>query len=315
MKRGGPAPRFLAIVGPTGAGKTRLSLLAAEALKGEIVSMDSRQVYRGLDIGTAKVGLRERGQFPHHGIDIRDPGERYSAGEFGRDARRWIAAIAGRGRVPILAGGTGFFLKVLTDPIVREPLSDPGRKAALEAFLRALAQEEMERWVARLDPGRAEVAAAGGCQRLVRTLVVTLLTGRSLSWWHRYGPLEGEPLHGVVCAIEVPAGVLSQRIDHRTRAMIAEGLVDEVARLLAAGCRPDDAGLNAVGYREVVEHLAGRISLEEAVTRTTAATRRYARRQRTWFRGQLGPDAVTVDGTARMEEQLATVVNAWRKAA
>lgn len=306
-------PEFLAIVGCTGAGKTALSLLAARELDAEIISMDSRQVYRGMDIGTAKATPREQALVPHHGLDIRDPGERYSAGDFGRDARRWIAAIRSRGRVPLLVGGTGFFLRVLTDPIFREPPLDPGRRAALEAALESLPRPELERWVRALDPERAPVAIAGGCQRMLRTLSVTLLTGQKLSWWHVRHPTEGKPLSGVVCRLRLPAEALGQRIERRIRDMLAAGFLDEVAGLLRAGYTPDDPGMNGVGYREMADHLAGEITLRDAVERTCRATRRYAKRQRTWFRHQLGRDVVKVDGEVPHEVQAATVVNAWRE--
>ena len=274
--------------------------------------MDSRQVYRGMDVGTAKAGPRERALVPHHGLDIRDPNQRYSAGEFGRNARRWIAAIRERGRVPVLAGGTGFFLKVLTDPIFREPPLEPQRRVALERVLGALPGTELERWVRALDPGRAEVAVTGGRQRMLRALSVTLLTGHGLSWWHHCHPTEGKPLLGVICLLDVPPATLDERIHRRVQAMVANGFADEVRRLLRAGYTRDDPGLSGVGYREMADHLEDRITLDEAVERTRVATRQYARRQRTWFRHQLGPDAVTVDGTAPPEVQCATVVAAWR---
>lgn len=301
---------FLAIVGCTGAGKTALSIRVARELDAEIISMDSRQVYRGMDIGTAKATLRERDLVPHHGLDIRNPGERYSAGDFGRDARRWITAIRSRGRVPVLVGGTGFFLRVLTDPIFREPPLDPSRRAALEHLLEALPKLEMERWVRALDPERAPVAIAGGCQRMLRTLSVTLLTGRKLSWWHVRHPTEGKALVGVVCLISVGAELLRDRIEQRTRDMVAAGFLEEVKGLLEAGHTPDDPGMNGVGYREMAAHLAGETTLDEAVGRTCRATQRYAKRQRTWFRHQLGPGVVEVDGSAPLAVQAATVARA-----
>ena len=305
-------PDFLAIVGPTCAGKTALSLGVARELGGEIVSMDSRQIYRGMDIGTAKASPEERAAVPHHGLDIRDPGERYSAGEFGRDARRWIARAGARQRVAILVGGTGLFLKVLTDPIFREPPLDPARRTALEEALGRLPGPELERWVRLLDPARADVTAVGGRQRMLRALTIALLTGRPLSVWHRCRPAEAEPLRGVVCLLEVPPEVLDARIRERVHAMVATGFVEEVAGLLAAGYGRGDAGLDGVGYPEMADYLEGAITLDEAAERTRVATRRYARRQRTWFRHQLGPGTVTVDGTAPVEVQRATVTAAWR---
>lgn len=306
-------PRFLAVVGPTCTGKTGLSLRVAEALDGEIVSMDSRQVYRGMDVGTAKATRQERARIPHHGLDLRDPDQRYGAGEFARDARRWIASIAERGRVPVLAGGTGFYFKALADPLFEEPDLDPRRRRALERFLEALPRADLERWVRALDPARADTAAAGGRQRLMRTASMALLTGRPLSWWHRRyrGP---SALHGVVCVLQVPPELLADRIDRRVHAMVKAGWVEETARLLAAGYGREAPGMSGVGYREIADHLDGRLSLAEAVERTQAATRRYARRQRTWFRRQLGPGAVAVDGVAPLDRQAETVAEAWRRA-
>ena len=306
------APRYLAIVGPTGAGKTALSLVVAQAVGGEIISLDSRQIYRGMDIGTAKATPAERTLVPHHGLDIRNPDQRYSAGEFGRDARRWIDAIHGRGRVPVLVGGTGFFLKVLAEPIFRQPPMDAAERRALEDVLGRLPRAELERWVRRLDPDRAETAIAGGYQRMIRVLSVTILTGKNLSWWHDRHPTDGAPVTGTTCVLEVPREVLDERIRRRVGAMVDGGLVDEVARLTEAGYRSGDPGMNAVGYREIVDHLAGKAGLPEAKERIRVATRQYARRQGTWFRHQLGPDAVTVDGTAPLGEQAAAVVRAWR---
>ena len=312
MIDGPRAPDFLAIVGPTGAGKTALSIGVAREIGGEIISMDSRQIYRGMDVGTAKATARERAAVPHHGLDIRQPGERYSAGEFGRDARRWIGAIEERGRVPMLVGGTGFFLKVVTEPIFREPPLDPTRRRAVEELLGRMPRGELERWVRRLDPVRADIAVAGGYQRMLRALSIVFLTGRPLSWWHRRRPGEGAALHGLVCLLEVPIDVLDARIGDRVHAMVARGFVEEVAGLLREGCSPGDPGLDGVGYREIAGHLRGKIGLEEAVERTRVATRRYARRQRTWFRHQLGPGTVKVDGTAPVDAQCAAVVTEWR---
>ena len=304
-------PRFLAIVGPTGAGKTALSLLVARKLGGEIISLDSRQIYRGMDIGTAKATPAERALVPHHGLDLRNPDQRYSAGEFGRDARRWIDVIERRGRVPMLVGGTGFFLRVLTEPIFREPPMDAAERRALEDVLAGLPRDELERWVRRLDPERAGVATAGGYQRMLRVLSITILTGHNLSWWHDRHPTEGEALAGVVCLLEVPREVLDERIRQRVGEMVDGGLVDEVARLIRDGYRPGDPGMNAVGYREVADHLDGGMTLREAAERIRVATRRYARRQDTWFRHQPGPGTIPIDGTAPLEAQAASVIDAW----
>ena len=169
---------FLAIVGPTAAGKSELAVEVALRLEGEVVSLDSRQVYRRMDIGTAKLAPAERRGVPHHGLDLIDPDQAYSAGRFARDARRWIREIRERGRVPVLVGGTGFFLRALTAPIFREPPLDPARRRALRRWLGARPRAELERWTSALDPERAALAAAGGPQRMLRALEVALLSGR-----------------------------------------------------------------------------------------------------------------------------------------
>lgn len=305
-------PSFLAVAGPTAAGKTALSLAVARELGGEIVSMDSRQAYRGLDVGTAKPTARERALVPHHGLDLLDPGERYGAGRFGRNARRWISEIRRRGRTPVLVGGTGLFLRALTAPVFEEPEVVRRGRDRFEEVLGRMPAAELARWTRALDRARADVAVAGGRQRMLRTVVVALLTGRPLSWWHRHGAASARPLRGCVCLVETPSAVLRRRIDDRVLAMVGQGFAEEVAGLLRAGCRRPDPGMNALGYREMADHVEGRITLAEAVARIQQATWRYARRQRTWFRRQLGEGAHVVDGTAALPAQAEAVVAAWR---
>ncbi len=306
------AAPVLALTGPTAAGKTALGLAVAERLGGEIVSMDSRQVYRGMDIGTAKPDGEERARVPHHGLDLVEPGERYSAGRFARDARRWIREIRGRGRIPVLVGGTGFFLRALTHPLFEEPPMDRGRKRTLQAFLATLPAGDPERWLAALDPeSAARLREGGGAQRVLRALEVVLLTGRPLSWWHerRPGP---DALDCRVFVLELPRDALYERINRRVDAMLAAGLVREVEALRAAGHGPGQAGMNATGYPEIAAHLAGEIPLDEAAERIRRATRRYARRQITWFRHQLPAGAVRLDGTRPTDELVEEVVQRWR---
>lgn len=306
------APRVLALVGATASGKTALALALARAVPAEIVSMDSRQVYRGMDVGTAKPTPAERAAVPHHGLDQVDPGERYSAGRFARDARLWIGDIESRGRLPLLVGGTGFFLRALLTPIFAEPDMDRARVDALRRWLASRPREDLEVWVRRLDPARAELAAQGGPQRLSRTLEVALLTGRPLSAWHRTAPPDGEGTSALVVRLDVPREELDRRIEARVRRMVEEGLVAEVAGLLAAGHGAEAPGMTAVGYREVVAHLQGACTLEEAMARVAAATRRYARRQLTWMRNQLPPDAVALDATLPLDVQGERVLELWR---
>ena len=305
-------PDALVLTGPTGAGKTRLALDVAEALDGEIISADSRQVYRGMDIGTAKATAEERARVPHHGLDLVAPGERYSAGRFARDARRWIRAIRGRGRVPMIVGGTGFFIRALTDPLFEEPPLDPDRRAALKAFLAEQSDARLADWLAALDPARERLADAGGRQRVLRALEMALLTGRPLGWWHRHAAPETEALDPMIFVLSLPRERLYDRINRRVDAMLEAGLVDEVAELLGRGYAPDAPGMTATGYPEIAAHLAGDASLEEAAERIRRKTRAYARRQLTWFRNQLPDDAVWLDGTRGSEELVEEVMTRWR---
>ncbi len=302
---------FLAITGPTTSGKTKLSMAVAGLVDAEIVCMDSRQIYRGMDIGTDKAPSEFHERVPHHGLDIRAPNEAYSAGQFGREARRWITEIQGRSRVPLMVGGTGLFLKALTDPIFRQPKMDPERVQGLRRFLSAQPREELERWVGRLDPARALLARQGGPQRLSRTIELALLTGRPLSWWHERGEPDQEPLNGVIVVLEMDRQELDRRIDARVTRMVDVGLVDEVRRLLERGYGPDDPGMSGTGYREICASLRGELSLDDALDRMRSQTRKYARRQLTWFRHQLPEDAVRVDASRPLSAQAEEVVEAW----
>jgi len=301
---------FLAVTGATTTGKTALSVGLAEALDGEIVSVDSRQVYRGMDIATDKIREPLKSRVPHHGLDLRDPDERYSAGQYARDARRWIAEIRDRGRVPLLVGGTGFFLKVLLESIFAEPEFDEARRQRLRDFLEGRDAAELADWVRALDPERAQLAVEGGPQRLHRTLEVALLSGRPLSWWHEQED-EAPPLRALVVVLELPREELDRRIDARVTRMMERGLLDEVQRLVDEGYGPNAPGMTGTGYRELREHLLGRMELDEALDRMRAQTRHYARRQITWFRHQLPDDALRLDASRPTGELIEEVTGAW----
>jgi tRNA dimethylallyltransferase len=305
-------PDFLAIVGATASGKTALSLGVGRRLGCEVVSMDSRQVYRGMDVGTGKVTLRERALLPHHGLDLLDPHERYSAGRFARDARQWIEGIRGRGRVPLLVGGTGFFLRALIEPMFPEPELDGDRLDKLRLFLNGLSIEELLRFVRVLDPQRAEMAADGGKQRLTRTVEMALLTGRPLSAWHSEGGSAGAPLSCIVFLLDLPRELLYERINQRVTRMMEEGFPEEVRSLLKAGYLPQDPGMTGSGYREMVRFLEGELTREDVVDEIQRSHRRYARRQKTWYRHQLPPQAVVLDGTKDTESLVEEVVEKWK---
>ena len=304
-------PDFLAITGSTASGKTAVSLLVAEEIGGEVISMDSRQVYRGMDVGTAKVTLKERGRVPHHGLDLLDPDERYSAGQFARDARRWIGEIRSRNHTPVLVGGTGFFLRALTHPMFEEPPMNPRRRQQLAEVLSRMPPEQLESWVRSLDPERADVAIRGGRQRMIRTCSVALLSGRPLSWWHGQGEPEQKGLEGTIVVLTLPREELNRRIDERVSIMVEEGFVSEVQALVEAGFGRESPGMSGTGYREFLDHIEGRASLEEAIERIRVSTRQYARRQLTWFRGQLPAHAIRIDATRSAREIAREVIDAW----
>ena len=304
-------PTFIALTGPTTSGKTQLSCALARILEVEIISMDSRQVYKGMDIGTDKVPDDVREQVPHHALDLVHPDERYSAGQFARDARDWIKEIIKRDRVPVLAGGTGFFLKAITEPVFSEPPLDSARLKKIRRYLITLDYRVLAKWVEKLDPVRASLAIDGGPQRMSRTIEVALLTGKPLSSWHRESPSDVAALTGLIIQLELPREEIDRRINDRVTYMVERGLVSEVRSLLEAGYTFDDPGMTATGYREIAHYLEGGQTLEEAMEEIRRNTRRYARRQLTWFRNQLPPSVCMIDATASIDVQATAVLDAW----
>ena len=304
-------PTFIALTGPTTSGKTQLSCALARILEVEIISMDSRQVYKGMDIGTDKVPDDVREQVPHHALDLVHPDERYSAGQFARDARDWIKEIIKRDRVPVLAGGTGFFLKAITEPVFSEPPLDSARLKKIRRYLSTVDYRVLAKWVEQLDPERASLAIDGGPQRMSRTIEVALLTGKPLSSWHRESPSDVAALTGLIIQLELPREEIDRRINDRVTYMVERGLVSEVRSLLEAGYTLDDPGMTATGYREIAHYLKGGQTLEEAMEEIRRNTRRYARRQLTWFRNQLPPSVCMIDATASIDVQATAVLDAW----
>lgn len=302
------AARVPVIVGPTAIGKTAVALALAEHLPIEIVSADSRQVYRRLDIGTAKPTRREQGRVPHHGLDIAEPGERFSAGRFALEATEWLAAIATRGALPVVVGGTGLYIRAIAEGLFLEPPLEPARRVALQGFTAALTGGELVRWARRLDPS----FTGGGRQRAARAIEVALLTGYPLGWWQRAARADAaiEPWY---VRLTAPRAVLHQRIAARTAEMLRRGLVEEVAAVLAEGHLAGAPGLDGVGVREAVEYLHGRRSRESLAEAITVATRRYAKRQETWFRHQLPDPTRAFDATRPPEALAREIAAAWHR--
>ncbi|HEX6307815.1 MAG TPA: tRNA (adenosine(37)-N6)-dimethylallyltransferase MiaA [Longimicrobiales bacterium] len=305
------ASAALAIVGATATGKTDLAIAVAQRLTGEVVSMDSRQVYRGMDIGTAKPTPAERRGVPHHGFDLVDPDERFNAGRFAALARGWIEQIRARGHVPILAGGTGFFLRALTYPMFDEPPLDAARKESWKRYLAQLSGEEITRWARELDP--VATARTHDRQRLARVIEIAVLTGRPLSWWH--GRTENVPpaIDPVVFVLDLPRTVLYRRIEARVERMLDAGLVREVRGLMEGGYDERAPGMNATGYIELVPFIRGERTLDEAIELIRSATRRYARRQLTWLRHQLPAGAIRLDAQVPAAALADTVARVWHE--
>jgi len=298
-----PAPNShlpILLAGPTAVGKSEIALRLAEQLGGEIVSADSMQVYRGLDIGTAKPSPADRARVPHHLIDILDLTESFDAAQFIRLAHRAEAEIHSRGRVPILCGGTGLYFRAFLEGLGEAPAADPNLRAELEATpLEKLLEELRER-----DPAAYEKIDRQNPRRVIRAVEVIRLTGKPFSALQsRWGETPGEPEVGpsrcddrtaqravptksnFYCFTRLPDD-LRRRIDARVDAMFTRGLVDETRELLKHGLEQNKTAMQAIGYRQVVEHLRGERSLAETIELVKTRTRQFAKRQLTWFRAR-----------------------------
>ena len=269
-----------AIVGPTASGKSDWALRLARELDAEIVSADSRQLYRRLDIGSAKPTPAERALIPHHCLDLREPTEPISLAEYLEAARAAIADVQARDRLPIVVGGSGQYVWALLEGWVVPPAApDRAFRERLEEAARR-GRAALHDDLARVDPEAAAKIEPNNLRRIIRALEVYEQTGRPISSWQR----ERHPLRFAVYAPELSQSELDERIDRRTAAMFRAGLVEEVAALLREGVPSDAPGFRAIGYREVLAYLRGEFSLLDAVAAVARATQRFSRRQRAWFR-------------------------------
>ena len=277
--------RLLCITGLTASGKSGLALQLAESLGAELLSVDSMQVHRGLDIGTAKASAAERARVHHHGLDLVGPDERFSAGEFSTYARGVLEEARGRG-VPVLAvGGTGLYLRALLHGLAPMPPADEALRATLRRDEDAR-PGSMHARLKGIDPASAARIAPGDRVRLERAIEVTEGTGRPMSDWQSEHAFSDSPFEPRVFALRRSREDVRERIALRVDAMFEAGWVDEVRRLLAGGLTLDAPGMAAIGYRDIADHLTG--GADEAVTRDriVTATRRFAKRQATWFNRQ-----------------------------
>lgn len=305
-------PPAIVLMGPTASGKTGLAVELAESLPLEIVSVDSALVYRGLDIGTAKPDAATRARVPHHLVDIVEPEEPYSAGRFRDDALAVMAAIAGRGRVPLLVGGTMMYLRALEGGLGPMPPADPAVRAALEAEMRTRGLAALHAELARVDPQAAGRIHPNDPQRIQRALEVHRISGRSISAFHEGGA--GALDYRVLRLALVPGdrARLHARIEQRFHGMLAAGLVEEVERLRRrSGMHAGLPSMRAVGYRQVWQYLDGALDRATMIERGIVATRGLARRQLTWLRAlddveRLACEhAMVADLRARIERWLA----------
>jgi tRNA dimethylallyltransferase len=279
-----PAARLIALAGPTASGKSALAMRIARARPAEIVSCDSLQVYRGLDVGSAKPSPAERGEVPHHLIDVVDPDQGFSAADYGRLARQAVVAIAARGRVPIVAGGTGLYLRALLHGLFEGPARDEPLRARLERIAERHGDSRLHRILARVDPETAARVEERDRVRVVRALEVFRATGQPIGEHHRKGAGALEGIEWRVFVLDPGRENLKAAVERRTAGMMDAGLVEETRALLARypGARP----LRAIGYREAAAVVRGELPVAQAQRDIVASTMRYAKRQRTWFRHQ-----------------------------
>lgn len=286
---------ILAVLGPTASGKSDLGIALALAVGGEVINCDSVQVYRGIEIATAKVPLAERRGVPHHLIDFVPPELHYTAADWARAALAKIEEIEGRGRTALLVGGTGFYLRALREPFFEAPPTDESLRRRLVSLRARRGAEHLHRLLRRLDPPTAARLQPRDWSRVQRAIEVRLQTGAPLSELRRHQP--APPPHAArlrVFALRPPREELYRRIDARAEAHFRAGLVEEVRDLLACGVPETSSALGAHGYRRVLEHLRGERTLQSAVEQTKLDVRHYAKRQLTWLRRE--PSVEWVEG-------------------
>jgi tRNA dimethylallyltransferase len=298
----------LLLAGPTAVGKSEVALRLAEMLGGEVISVDSMQVYRGLDIGTAKPSQEERARVPHHLIDILDLTESFHAAQFAQRAHAAVAEIVTRGQVPILCGGTGLYFKAFLEGLGSSPPGDDALRAELQKHSLAELLIELE----RRDPATFASIDRANPRRVIRALEVIRLTGKPFSA-QRAPWSKGENAISFFYGVDRSPAKLQARIDTRVDKMFQRGLVEETRSLLARGLEQNPAAMQAIGYRQVVEHLRGERSLADTIALVKTRTRQFAKRQRTWFRRQAQVQWFQASEDETTETLAERVAALWRK--
>ena len=279
-------PEILALVGPTASGKSALALELCKRLGGEIVSCDSMQIYRGMDIGTAKPSTKEMQEVPHHLIDIADPREDFSVMDFVAAAEQATADILSRGRLPVLCGGTGLYLDAfLRGGITETPGADPALRAELNALSDAYGAEYLHAMLREVDPESADTVHQNNVRRVIRALEIYRATGVPKSEWDRRSKQTPSRYNATVLGLFYSdRELLYRRIEQRVDKMIDDGLIEETQRLMERGVfEVSRTASAAIGYKEILPYLRGEQELDDAVSELKTATRRYAKRQMTWF--------------------------------
>ena len=276
--------KIVVIIGPTASGKSKVALELAERFNGEIISADSMQVYRYMDIGTAKPSREDQERIRHHLIDIRDPDEGFDAAQFRDEASKAIREIVDKGDLPFVAGGTGLYIKALTEGIFDAPVSDKEirerlKKEAEEAGLSSLYNKLRD-----VDPEAAEKIGPANTHRIIRALEIYYMTGHPISQHHKEHAFPERPYYVLKIGLYAERETLYKNIDYRVDCMIRAGFVDEVKRILEMGYGPDLKGMQAIGYSHICKHIKGEYNLEGSVSLIKRDTRHYAKRQMTWFR-------------------------------
>ncbi|MDY7222914.1 tRNA (adenosine(37)-N6)-dimethylallyltransferase MiaA [Halalkalibacterium halodurans] len=278
--------KLVAIVGPTAVGKTKTSVMLAKRLNGEVISGDSMQVYRGMDIGTAKITAEEMDGVPHHLIDIKDPSESFSVADFQDLATPLITEIHERGRLPFLVGGTGLYVNAVIHQFnLGDIRADEDYRHELEAFVSSYGVQALHDKLSKIDPKAAAAIHPNNYRRVIRALEIIKLTGKTVTEQARHEEETPSPYNLVMIGLTMERDVLYDRINRRVDQMVEEGLIDEAKKLYDRGIR-DCQSVQAIGYKEMYDYLDGNVTLEEAIDTLKRNSRRYAKRQLTWFRNK-----------------------------